>query len=667
MPLTSQGLDKGERRRTSNDMALLRTHLLVVGVVLVGVVVWQGSFVAIHACAQSVAERLKQGVDNPDSAKSKVRGGSDSDPKENMKKLLKPIMSDSGGEIDKWYSPHLRDLLAPEQGNRDMQAKIRSEAGAKRVVETWCSDGRWGYECSNGLGGPTTACKICQPPDAPVPGNGCPGQAWVDEHVYPECCRVNTAKYESFVKDYNYKTCCVLEKEENRAEEWIACEHPQGDGWAGMFEYYYPTLVFGWENDRSSTMLASKDEVQKCVEEADSLMEGESAQKWVAGAIERIQKAAGGGSTGGGDVQNLVAQDIKKVRPQDKKLRFSDSLQGEGLTVRFNLASLDDQERKALAKHFCMRPAQFDKLLMPDQDILYTGDSDLSKQEYIFANYCENGVELMIDPANSSMPNPDKTKTDFKKGYQAWVSDPLYCQRMNSSEVNMGITKIKDVIEQSGGGGGGDNGNTCYEGGKLNGGMVPVTLYRHAAVERRTAISDHAMGFLIASALKGSSEDLKSLFKRFEPLPYSKVSDRGYKIFWGKPFKASGQNEIDESCKGYQPREYRGKDTSDQLFISDFTHKPFTQDVLVNVGDDKNVFNKYRQKWAKEDGSSEKDMPKRGLDEKGQNYGAAFRKFATCPLGYVRWRNTQDPTLTKNVDYWCGEENFGSPKAHKKN
>lgn len=625
--------------------------------------------ISVPVWAQNVAERLQQGVDDPEGSQNEFRGGSDQRD-DNMKQLFAPLMSDAGGEIDKWYNPHLRDTRI-SNSNRDKQAKLRAEAG---VAITWYNDAEQCLECRNGLNTKKTACPICQPDNS-----GCNGQDWYDDHLHDECCLPSgqgTKVYKEFTKDTNFKTCCVKIEEESYTEERIACLHPKGDGWAGLFEYYYPTTALGWENERTSTMIAKKDEVTDCVEEVDSMMEDDKAVDWVSKAIERNQKMAAGespsdvsGSAAKSNVQNV----IKEVRPQDKKLRFSDSLQGEGLTVRVNFPLMDPAERKKIAKHFCMRPEQFDKLMDPAyDDVQLEGGPTVGALEEIeiWSNYCPKGVELMTNTEFSKgLKNIDGTKTDLVKGYDAWSEDPLYCQRINASaNQNMEITKIKEVIEKSQGAGrtASEVGYTCSANGKLNGGMVPLSLYRHAAVERRAAISDHALGFLIAAGLfkdGGMVSGQKSKYKRFEPLPYSWIAQD--RIFKGKQHSQGGTNELqyadpgNSSCKGYSGENYQGKDTSDQLYISDFTHKVFTQEPIINVGST-DAFDKYRQEWATDE--SRKEIAKRGLDKEVHNYAAAFRKFATCPKGFVRWRPPSDEhnmNLVSNLNLFCNEENFG--------
>ena len=615
------------------------------------------------ACAQNIAERLQQGVDNPQAAQNQYRGGAD-DVDGNMKKLFEPIMSGAGGGIDKWYSPHLRDTRI-NQTNRQKQAKLRSEAGVMRIEPCLLGSIVVGIRCLNGFNVPLTACNIPGCQDTAFACN----IGWPDKHLSLECCTIplgtGTPIYKQFVQDSNFKTCCVRIADQIDDEEKVACKHPRGDGWAGLFEYYYPTNALGWENERTSTMIASKDEVTTCINQVDSMMEGTQAVDWVSKAIERNQKMAAGESPAGvtgSTVRSKVQEDIKDVRPKDKALRFSDSLQGEGLTLRINFPSMELGERTKLAEHFCMHPLQFHKLL-GTADLLQRegGNVNQLKQIPIWSNYCEQGVELMTNPSLSNMVNIDGTDTDFTKGMAAWEQDPLYCQRINSlANENMAITKIKDVIDKSPGRGrtAAEVGYTCSQNGKLNGGMVPVSLYRHAAVERRTAISDHALGFLIAGGMwERMRAGNKSYYKRFEPRPYSWQSAE--RIFKGKRWAGGGSNELLMGCKSYGGRNYQGQDTSDQLFISNFTHQAFTQEPIVNVNT-KDAFDKYVQEWAT--GSGKKTISRKGVDKDAHNYAAAFRKFATCPAGFVRWNPPPDEVeLNANLALFCGEENFGSP------
>ena len=252
----------------------------------------------------------------------------------------------------------------------------------------------------------------------------------------------------------------------------------------------------------------------------------------------------------------------------------------------------------------------------------------------------------------------------------------------------MDVTGIGDAIRKSGGGAmrsAAEVGYTCSENGSLNGAMVPVSLYHHAATSRRTAISDHVLGFLIAGGLFPDRwrapgialGSWRSMYKRFEPQPYSMKADEDYQTFWGKRFTGPGTNELQfvspgkSNCinldgKNYDKGNGRKDDgNSDQLFLSDFTHQSFTQDPILNEGGAQRAFDRYQQEWAKQNDESKKNIRRSGLDKDAHNYGVSFRIFATCPAGYSRWRpDASHGSLVANLQKHCGEENFGSPRRH---
>lgn len=642
---------------------------------------------------KGIAERLQRGVDNPDAEKNKYRGGVDNIQAviENMKKIAKPILPGSpNAETDKWYSPHLRDTKIAE---KEKQAELRGNAGAAVFIQCPFKPDEW--MCWNGLGGRQTACPLCQK------GGWCGNIPWPEgheSHLALECCaweNNGTAIYHRFIEDTNFKTCCVRDgtnpgdlNETFMSEERIACRHPDGSGWAGLFEYYYPTTIIGVENQRGETMLATKEEVSSCIQAADAAMESKGVD-WVADAIQRNLKVAAG--TDGGEVsadpkkiKEQIREDISEVRPRDAKLRLSDSLQGEGLTARPFLPAYDRPEMEKLARHFCMRPTQFYKLMDPRYDKLQliggTSSTELAKIPP-WTNYCAEGVELMTNPENTSkLINRDESGTDFIAGMKAWKNDPLYCQSMSLTNPNMDKTRIGDVIRKSSNTGALSEqqvGYTCSGTGELNNGLVPVTLYRNAPVERRAAFADHAMAFLITTGLatmEPGEFSLKSIYKRFEPRPYSKTAVTGYQTFWGKKFSGGGINEIGMQCGAVNGENYSiddKKGNSDQLFLSDYTHKSFTQQPVVNKNGDDKAFKRYIQQWSKGDQKSEKDMKIKRLDADKQNdkdvhnYAVSFRIFATCPSGYSRWRpDASHGALAENIVTQCGEENFGSPKVH---
>ncbi len=598
--------------------------------------------------------------------------------KEKMQQLFAKILVEGAGDgkADKWYSPHLRDISGTQE-NRDLEAKeVRGKTSPFNFMIFYCLNP---FATPLEAACPITATHwltgepICKWHDPIVPDGP------LSHRPTLSCFTRSTKKYEQLTKPSNFKMCCVREGEDEIAtSEWIASKYPDGNGWAGLFEYYYPTAALGWENDRTTTLIVDQQKVQQCLkggggqEGADALMESDQAQQWVRNAIEKNLKAIDPQDPGAANsVTQTIRDSIKEVRPKDEKLRFADSLKSEGLTLRVNLAALAPDQRKKTAERFCMHPAQFDKLLVPGQDLQARGgglDEGALDSIPVWSNYCPEGVKLMTNPQESfRLKNLDGTPTDLSVGMTAWEDDPMYCQRMNlQSNPNMGLGATnfakaitdsdKPVRSQE------DVGYTCLQGGKLNGSMVPVELYRHAAVERRTAITDHALGFLIAGGIApGMIEGKKSFYKRFEPRPYSLTSMAFTRqTFVGTRFQGGERNELDQPCPSLSGEDLRFKNSSDRLYISDVTNQYFDQGI-IEAKDGKGGVNRFRQEWGKDRETGNK-LPNRGLDEYSQNYAAPFRIFATCPAGFKRWRPLPDPhnaNLFTNLEFHCREENFG--------
>jgi hypothetical protein len=611
---------------------------------------------------QAAAERLQQGKEGKNKYRSAAQVPDMNAVIKNMEKLFEPILiqnRDDGGK-DEWYEAHLRDAQF-DIPNRVLEAvEVRGQTNPLGRT--------MGDYCTNPLSPKKQAACPLRPP------NGVEICTWHGERFsahrpLASCYSPATTKYKELTNDTDFKVCCVRRDDRTKTSEEIAIKYPRGDGWAGLFEYYYPTAALGWENDRTTTMIVDKRKVDKCIEKADPLMENETAQKWVAEAIERNLTTGSNGEGKGkaAEIQQQIAQDIKDVRPEDKELRFADSLQSEGLTLRVNLAAMQEKMRRAFSERICGRPEQLDKLMDPSEDLLQKeGSGGATVQQLdanipVWASYCPQGVELMTDPKKSlQCVNPDlPVKTDLQKGTQVWENDPLYCQSMNLQNINMQITRFdKAIREHSKGQYTPDQvGYTCLvPQANLNAGMAPVTLVRQAAVERRTAITDHAIGFMIAGAIApGMITGQRSYYKRFEPQAYSQEAPFEYQTFIGKPVKGGGTNELGQPCPAYNGKGLFMKNKSDRLYISNATHAPFTQQII----DESNDINKYVQDWS--DQQKEK-ISNRGLDEKSQNYAAAFRIFATCPKGFVRWEPPWDrhnEWLRKNIEKYCRWENFG--------
>lgn len=638
---------------------------------------------ATHCIAQQslgdqAAQRLQQGASGKNRYRKAEAVPDMKSVVENMKKLFEPVLISGGSnaaEKDKWYSPHLRDTEIGEE-NKTLETKLRAETIPIDNILLYCI---------NPFNTPIkAACPVTIPSLFPGPynpenpdGDVCywHGQKFSPHRPIESCLPRNTRIYGRFTEPSNFKACCVRQGEQAFTSEQVASLHSDGDGWAGLFEFYYPVSAIGWENDRTTTMIADKDKVKQCFDKANPLMENRQAQKWVADAIARNQRAAGGVLDGEGQessatLRQEVSKLIKDVRPKEEENRFSDSLQSEGLTMRPNLAALDPEYRRNLAKHFCMHPDQFGKIMneAAGDNVQRGGGESLESLDKIpvWSNYCPEGVELMTDPKKSELRNIDNTPTDFMAGMKAWKSDPLYCQRMHLTDPNMSLLKLDEVIRRTGRAALSQEavGHTCLDNDKLNGGMVPVTLNRHASVERRGAIADHVVGFMIAGGLAETMRTgQRSYLKRFEPQPYLQKLPETLRPFVGTRFAGTGTNELIRTnpefstCTSLSGEDYASsrENKADRLYISNLNHKPFTQQMI----DEKNTIDKYRQEWA--DSQKEK-FAEHGLDEKTQNYATAFRPMAMCPKGFVRWRppvDEHEQVLHQILEFRCKEEYFG--------
>jgi hypothetical protein len=649
---------------TCGEMARIFAIQRIVALLAVVVAIFLPSSAAAQPEGQAAAERLKQEKQGANKYRGAAQVPNRNAVIQNMEQLFEPVLikSKDDGSKDEWYEAHLRDAWFDDV-NRNLEAvKVRGQTRPFDNIGDWCL---W-WEVIGFVPPPDfTACPI----GACGYDHVWHGEPFSNHRPLEACWGPATTPYRQLITDTNFKVCCVRKEEQGLTSEQIASAHPEGSGWAGLFEYYYPTAALGWENDRTTTMIVDKGKVDKCIQQADLIMESEAAQKWVAKAIERnlttVSNGAGVGNAAAIEAQ--IAQDIRDLRPEDRDLRFADSLQSEGLTLRVNLAAMQTKTRHAFSERICGRPEQLDKLMDPTEDLLQKEGSGgptveaLDANIPVWASYCPEGVTLMTDPEKSlGCRNPDlPVKTDLQKGTLIWQTDPLYCQAMNVQNPN--ITKMgfdRAIMEHAKGQYTKEQvGYTCLvPEANLNAGMAPVTLVRQAAIERRTAITDHAIGFMIAGAIApGMITGQRSYYKRFEPQAYSMEAPFKYQTFIGKPVKGGGTNELGQDCPGYNGKGLFMRNKSDRLYISKATHEPFTQQII----DESNDINKYVQDWS--DQQKEK-IANRGLDEKSQNYAAAFRIFATCPKGYVRWEPPEDEHnlwLRENIRLYCREENFG--------
>ena len=519
--------------------------------------------------------------------------GSEQEVLKNMRTLLSEIYlqpeqaMSPRRDLDPWFSPHLRDLDIPEP-ERYQQVLGRTGRG---LAGSPSSYSWWGC---------TGACPLC---------------GWDDEHRTDACCGVSTAAYGAMLEDSNFKACCVRKEDEMASMEDIACKHPKGDGWAGLFEYYFPTNMIGWESERGATMIATQDSVRSCMESSDTMMENSD---WMTSAIEqRI----------GGTEKQIIgkgADPLIRSRSKGRPLRFSETVHGEGLTMRVNFAHMDPNERRALAVQFCMHPDQFMKLMDPEWDTKQMGGGPTLQALQalpIWATYCPEAVKLMTDQKeNFKVVNTDGTKTNFPQGMAVFQTDPHYCQKMSSiANPTEGEIRPYGMLARQKPGlfTPHDVGYTCRsasaEPGASQTRMIPLSLNSKAGSDPGTL--DHAIPFLHAAGYyQGEiSNGPRSIYKRFEPLPYSQQLN----LFTGKQWKGGGSNELNMPCRSYEGKNYEDTNRPDQLFLSDGNRKSPAQ--------------------------------------RRARYGAAFRIFATCPAGYVRWKGPHSERFAQA----CGSENFG--------
>jgi hypothetical protein len=319
-----------------------------------------------------------------------------------------------------------------------------------------------------------------------------------------------------------------------------------------------------------------------------------------------------------------------------------DTRAGDGLTMRINFAHMDPNERRALAMQFCMHPDQFMKLMDPQWDPKQKGGGPtLAALQAlpIWSTYCPQGVRLMTDPRETfKVVNTDGTKTDLPQGMAVYQSDPQYCQKIaptsdpsDEEPVLTGILSQRErglYTQRS-------VGYTCQirssQGGEVANRMVPLASQRSTSNEPRTI--DDAIPFLLAGGYyQGElAQGAKSVYKRFEPRPYS--HEMG--LFTGKKWKGGGMNELFMRCRSYQGESLEGMNRPDQLFVSEVRPKLSPS--------------------AEPSSRTQDRVHSRGV----ATYGAAFRIFATCPAGYVRWRGPHSERFAQA----CGEENFGGRAA----
>ncbi len=470
--------------------------------------------------------------------------------KDNMRRLFPEVIynPEHGNveKLDKHYSPHLRDIGDGIQ--RSAHIHVRSQAGEVSGVNE----------------------------------DACPNsKAWAHpEHETTACCGVDTSRYAALREDHSFKACCVRRGEAQLAEEEIACRHPDGTGWAGLFEFYFPTQALEWGRTDGSSMIVDQKTVDRCIKEVAPLVKSRNT-----------------------------------IQPDD-------------VTLRVNLASMEQKHREELAKDFCMHPMQFMKLMDPDPiedpyqkspDGQGTAGEKMLEAIPVWSTFSTLGATLLADPVESSkLMNFDSMAylevggamgkaTDFALGHdRGFRDDEQYCKALMGQNLNESSDGLREAVDVFGRGLSSEskNANIGYSCKEAGGILVPMSPVRKGGAEQSPDESAlRALAFSIAAGVyapaMADQEQRASYYKRFEPLGYFK--------FKGKPFVGSfGPNEQGVQCRVVHGESYyKGAPQADRWYTS-------------------------------AQGTS-------------GSHVAPMRIFASCPKGWERWRGPHSELA-------CGEE-----------
>lgn len=496
-----------------------------------------------------IAEQLRGGA-QPKAVSERDIEKTPSLVKENMRTLFPDVIFDpahgNAEQLDKYYSPHLRDIGDGIQ--RSAHIHMRSQAGEiSGINEDACPNSKaWGHP----------------------------------EHEVSACCGVDTSRYAALREDHNFKACCVRRGEEQLAEEEIACRHPDGTGWAGLYEFYFPTQALEWGRTDGTSMIVDGETIDRCIKEVAPLVKSRTA------------------------------------------------LQTDDITLRVNLAAMDQKHREDLAKDLCMHPMQFMKLMDPDpREDPYqkapeghgTAGEKMLEALPLWSTYSTLGASLVTESAESSkLTNFDSSAyldvggtkgkaTDLALGHdRGFRRDEQYCQALTGQTVDEGSDGLREAVDVFGKGLSSESKNanigySCKEAGGRLVRMSPVHLVAPGGSPEEAAT--RALAFSIAAGVYAPAladqERRTSYYKRFEPLGYFK--------FKGKPFVGSlGSNEQGMQCRVVQGESYyKGAPRADRWYTS----------AHGNSG----------------------------------SHAAPMRIFASCPKGWERWRGPHSELA-------CGEE-----------
>lgn len=394
---------------------------------------------------------------------------------------------------DRLISPHLRDTSAGVQ--RSGHVHRRSQAG----------------ELSGVL---QDACPRTE-------------RGWSDPDRESErCCGVDTSRYALLREDHSFKTCCVRREEEQLSEEEIACRHPDGTGWAGLFEFFYPTEVVGWGAATGESLLLDPELRAGCA--ADS---------------------AAAAETEGGAAHTR-----------------NDAI------VRINVALLDPRYREQVARDMCLHPQQFMKLLDPDPaenafqlppEGRGVAGLQMLRTAPVFAPFCRYGAILAQDAQESAkLGNFDadfyagvggtpENATDLARGYDRGGARPGgVCGVAEAAKATPAVGTLRGVVEgvdpaRAAEARAAQVGHSCRI--LSDGTRVPLSpVVRRGRAGAPEEAQSHAMAAVIAAGVYAPAladpAARRSVFPRFEP--------REYYAFTGRPFSgAQGENEQRIECR----------------------------------------------------------------------------------------------------------------------
>jgi len=429
--------------------------------------------------------------------------------------IIRPLVADllwdpskpNSGQRDALYSPHLRDITSGLQ--RSAHVHVRSQAGELSGIRE----------------------------------DACPNEkSWSHaEHETTACCGVDTSRYAALREDHNFKACCVRRGEEQLSEEEIACRHPDGSGWAGLFEFYFPTQIMEWGRTDGRSLLIEEDGV----------------------------------AVGGGEGKSLGSP--------------ASSLSAGDITLRVNLPAMALKHREELARDLCMHPKQLMKLMDPDpvEDPYQrkppgqgTAGEKMLEAIPVWTTQVRFGVLLVSDPLetlkllNFDAPSyplvggKQERATDLALGYeQGFIRNARYCDVMAEQKQHADSDGLREAVQVYGKGLSREaqETNTGYSCREAGGGRISLSpLARIALKDGPEVAALRALAFAVAAGVyapaMADSQSRTSYYKRFEPQPYFRFS--------GKPFiGGAGSNEHGVQCRSVRGETYaKDRPQADRLY-----------------------------------------------------------------------------------------------------